>query len=263
MKGASTSPWNEAVLDILTDRLMKELDNKRPSPFPKKSWAYWEAAIHKTFCRIKQEWSRVQPHRTNTGCIKEADETEEHRNMYTDKTLKRIRVQERRVRVRFNSLPMTGGWSHLKKYDWCLMIAQGIAEMKEAAEENDANIWRWLVDVLERLGENGMSSDESGVENEIETIYHIKMMPWRRNIVTELQIIDDQWLVDIDIFTPRGSKPVKRRWGIRNIQSSRKAVANLPHAFYNEWLERQPPKFHAGIPDEKFKWYSIHGCRHT
>ena len=144
------------------------------------------------------------------------------------------------------------------------MIAQGIAEMKEVAEENDANIWRWLVDVLEWLGENGMSSDESGVEIEIETIYHMKMMPWRRNIVTELQIIDDQRLVDTDIFTPRGSKPVKRRRGIRNIQSFRKAVANLPRAFYNEeWLERQPPKFHAGISDEKFKWYSIRGCRHT
>lgn len=109
MKGAPTSPWNEAVLDILTDRLMKELDNKRPPPFPKKSRAYWEAAIRKKFCRIKQEWSRAQPRRTNTGRIEEADETEERRNMYTDKTLKRIRVRERRVRVRFSSLPMTGG----------------------------------------------------------------------------------------------------------------------------------------------------------
>ena len=117
---------------------------------------------------------------------------------------------------------------------------------------------------MEWLGENGMSSDKSGVEIKIKTIYHTKTMPWRRNIVTELQIIDNQRLVDMDIFTPRGSKPVKPRQGIRNIQSSCKAVANLPCAFYNEeWLERQPPKFHAGIPDEKFKWYSIRGCRCT
>ena len=109
MKGAPTSPWNEAVLDILTDQLVKELDNKRPPPFPKKSRAYWEAAIRKRFCCIKQEWSQAQPHRTNTGHIEEADETEELRNMYMDKTLKRIRVRERRVRVRFSSLPMTGG----------------------------------------------------------------------------------------------------------------------------------------------------------
>ena len=109
MKGAPTSPWNEVVLDILTDRLMKELNNKRPPLFPKKSRAYWEVAICKKFCCIKQEWSWAQPHRTNTGHIEEADKTEERRNMYTDKTLKRIRVRERRVRVRFSSLPMTGG----------------------------------------------------------------------------------------------------------------------------------------------------------
>ena len=109
MKGVPTSSWNEAVLDILTDRLMMELDNKRPPPFPKKTRPYWEAAIRKKFCRIKQEWSRAQPRRTNTGCIEDANEIEERRSMHMDKTLKRIRVRERRVRVRFSSWPMTGG----------------------------------------------------------------------------------------------------------------------------------------------------------
>ena len=37
IKGAPTSPWNEVVLGILTDRLITELENKRPSPFPKKT----------------------------------------------------------------------------------------------------------------------------------------------------------------------------------------------------------------------------------
>ena len=81
--------------------------------------------------------------------------------------------------------------------------------MKEEAEENDANIWRWLADILEQLGADGMSSDESGIEDEIEIIYNTKAMPWRKDLETELQIIDDQRLVDMDIFTPRGSKPVK------------------------------------------------------
>jgi len=88
--------------------------------------------------------------------------------------------------------------------------------MKKDAEEDDANIWRWLADILEWLGADGMSSDESGMEDEIEIIYHMKVMPWRRDLETELRIIDNQRLVDTDIFAPRGSKPVKRRWGIGN-----------------------------------------------
>ena len=88
--------------------------------------------------------------------------------------------------------------------------------MKKDVEEDDTNIWRWLADVLERLGTDGMSSDESGMEEEIEIIYHTKVMPWRRDLETELRIIDNQRLVDTDIFAPRGSKPVKRRWGIGN-----------------------------------------------
>ena len=135
--------------------------------------------------------------------------------------------------------------------------------MKKDAEEDDANIWRWLADILERLGADGMSSDESGMEEEIEIIYHTKVMPWRRDLETELRIIDNQRLVDTDIFTPRGSKLVKWRRGIGNPQSSRKAVAGLPWVFYDEeWLERQPLKFHAQIPTEKFKWYSIYGYSH-
>ena len=136
--------------------------------------------------------------------------------------------------------------------------------MKEEAEENDANIWRWLADVLEQLGADGMSSDESGIEDEIKIIYNTKVMPWRKDLETELQIIDDQQLVDMDIFTPRGLKPVKQRRGTRNLQTSHRVVAGLPWTFYDkEWLERQPPKFHAQIPAEKFKWYNIYGCRRT
>jgi len=58
--------------------------------------------------------------------------------------------------------------------------------MKKDAEEDDANIWRWLADILEWLGADGMSSDESGMEDEIEIIYHMKVMPWRRDLETEL-----------------------------------------------------------------------------
>jgi len=108
MSGAPTSPWNEAIVDILTDRLITELEKIKPPLFPKKTRMYWEVAIREKFCRIKQEWAQAQPHITDTGQIEHANEIEERRIKYTDRRLKRTRVRERRVRVRLGSLPNEG-----------------------------------------------------------------------------------------------------------------------------------------------------------
>ena len=53
MSGAPTSPWNEAIVDILTDQLITELEKIKPPLFPKKTWMYWEVVIREKFCRIK------------------------------------------------------------------------------------------------------------------------------------------------------------------------------------------------------------------
>jgi len=108
MSGAPTSPWNEAIVDILTDRLITELEKIKPPPFPKKTRMYWEVAIHEKFCHIKREWAQAQPHITDTGQIEHADEIEERRIKYTNRRLKRTRVQEQRVRVVLGSLPNEG-----------------------------------------------------------------------------------------------------------------------------------------------------------
>jgi hypothetical protein len=47
--------------------------------------------------------------------------------------------------------------------------------------------------LLQHLGEDGMSSDKSDVEGELDTtVFQVKMMLWRRNIDRELDIIDKQ-----------------------------------------------------------------------
>lgn len=126
--------------------------------------------------------------------------------------------------------------------------------------DEDANIWEWLSSVLERLGPEGMSSDESAVEDGIHVAYRTRITPWRRRMEKELEIIDTQRFVDADIYTPRGSKPVKRIRGTANNMSARRPVATLPRVFYDkDWLERQPSKFLEQVPDETFPWYSILG----
>jgi hypothetical protein len=58
--------------------------------------------------------------------------------------------------------------------------------------------------VIETLGRDGMSSDESEVEDEssypkfwIE--YMTKRMPWRKDILSELQILDEEQWQDREI----------------------------------------------------------------
>jgi len=97
MSSTPTSPWNEAIVDILMDRLITELKMIKPPLFPKKTWIYWEVVIREKFCCIKREWAQAQPHIMDMGQIEHANEIEEHRIKYTDRRLKRTRVQEQRV----------------------------------------------------------------------------------------------------------------------------------------------------------------------
>jgi hypothetical protein len=46
--------------------------------------------------------------------------------------------------------------------------------------EEDFSAWRWLQQLVKMLREGGMSSEESNVENDIETVLHVKNMVWRQ-----------------------------------------------------------------------------------
>jgi hypothetical protein len=85
-----------------------------------------------------------------------------------------------------------------------------IIAMKSADSESNLPIWKWLGDLLQHMGTDGMSSEESENEGDLDNVLRVKTIPWRRNMGNELAIIDRQQLADDDIFTPRGSKPIKR-----------------------------------------------------
>ena len=113
---------------------------------------------------------------------------------------------------------------------------------------------------MRELGPDGTSSDECGLEDGIKEVYYTKVMLWRRELERELRIIDEQWLVDTDLFTPRGLKPGKRIQGSGNLRISCPALASLLQLFYNEqWLDTQPSKLHMQVSMENFKWYNILG----
>ena len=82
-----------------------------------------------------------------------------------------------------------------------------------------------------------MSSEESDLENEVEEVLLVKHMDWHHAIEQELDFVDLQCLVDVDVFTPQGSWPMKRIRASGNPLSSRDLVKGLPMMLYNRaWV---------------------------
>ena len=125
---------------------------------------------------------------------------------------------------------------------------------KEAKGDGDAVAWRFLNDIIITLGSDGMSSEDSEGED-TEPIFCTHILPWRKDITKELNIIDQQRQRDSDVFSPRGAKAAKRIRSDNFSKSERKAVKGLPRPFYDQsWLVQNN-----GMPsDVPFRWMTVY-----
>jgi len=140
------------------------------------------------------------------------------------------------------------------------MVLDNIIAIKSEDLDDDLPSWKWLQRLIKTLGEDGMSSEESSVENSVTNILRVKNMDWRRNIEKELEIVDLQQIIDKDIFSPQGSRPLPRKRAPDNPVTSRDPVMGLPKVLYDGlWMlelnERQ--KGSLKISDEKFPWMKV------
>jgi len=142
-----------------------------------------------------------------------------------------------------------------------LNIVNRLIEIKEEEESNDLPIWHWLHTVITKLGEDGMSSDESDTDERTGLpIYRVKNMTWRRKMAYELSMIDKQRLLDKDIYASKGAKPTARIRDDRNGDSRRATPAGKPKKMYcAAWLGEQTPQKRRKlmISDEDFQWLSV------
>ena len=113
------------------------------------------------------------------------------------------------------------------------MILNNIITIKSEDLDDDLPSWKWLQRLIKTLGEDGMSSEESSVENSVTNVLRVKNMDWRRNIKKELEIIDLQQVIDKDIFSPQGSRPLPRKCAPDNPVMSWDLVMGLPKALYD------------------------------
>ena len=124
----------------------------------------------------------------------------------------------------------------------------------------DLSSWKWLHCLVKTLGEHGMSSEESALENSVENVLRVKQMDWRRNIDCKLGIVDRERILDSDIFSPQGSKPLPRKRAADNPVTSRKPVTGLPLALYDSaWFVQLTDRQVEALQPSKdtFSWKKV------
>ncbi|KAI6104993.1 hypothetical protein EDD17DRAFT_1463787, partial [Pisolithus thermaeus] len=166
-----SSAWNGAIIDNLLWALQTRCkDENWPIHW---SDAYLRSLIVDRYRWLRTVWRNAQPKLMGKGVLETLAEME----------------------------------SWLVAAQEALLKANRQTTCRHNAEENedDANAWKWLKDLTTTLGEHGMSSEESGIENEVEVVLRVKTLPWRRSVEQELDLIDLQQLLDDDIFAPQGA----------------------------------------------------------
>ncbi|KAI6094941.1 hypothetical protein EDD16DRAFT_1903703 [Pisolithus croceorrhizus] len=126
-----------------------------------------------------------------------------------------------------------------------VMVLDEMVKSKSEAQDDDLQSWKWLRSLIKMLGEHGMSSEESSVENGVENVLRVKNMPWRRNI---------------DLGTGNSSKPLTHKRSPDNPSTTRDAVKALPLALYDgAWFaqltERQIEALN--VPQQTFSWMKV------
>ncbi|KAG1775989.1 hypothetical protein EV702DRAFT_1046623 [Suillus placidus] len=142
-----------------------------------------------------------------------------------------------------------------EKFETRKKVTSALLSDRIATGKDDQAVWVYLQSLVETLGKDGMSSDESEHEDGEVQVFRLKKMPWRADVDHEMHIIDQQRLAGAANFTPHGSKPAKR---FRNAiqESSRPAIKGLPRALYNSsWLNAQSPSF--TVSDKKLQRMEI------
>ena len=135
-------------------------------------------------------------------------------------------------------------------------------DLKTEDNAQDLGAWKWLLDLLDQLGENGMSSEESNIDGRTGMeVYYVKEMTWRRDVQHEMRVIDDERHKEKQLFTHKGAKPVSRIRNGAKGGTRRPAPKGLAKMLYSkDWLEElsAADRRSLEISDEKFKWMVIH-----
>ncbi|KAG2339632.1 hypothetical protein BDR05DRAFT_1003141 [Suillus weaverae] len=165
-KNGSKTPWNSKIIDLL----LGELQRRGVA----EGWPFCRSLQAPVYC-LDGWQSKI----TAKGAPETPVEVEVRLIVKKDQTLK----VTHQTTCRKN------------KYLRRLMVLNNLVKQKTDNQEDDPPAWQWLRQLVKTLGDCGMSSEESDLENDIETV-RVKNMVWRQAIECELDIVDRQRLVE-------------------------------------------------------------------
>ncbi|KAG1802903.1 uncharacterized protein HD556DRAFT_1437962 [Suillus plorans] len=217
MATTHNSKWNQKVIDLLCS----------------------QDDITLKFSQCHKCWRKAQPLTLSDGTRETMQQVGDRLVDQMNERLRLARVLTRRV----------------TKFETRKKVMSTLLSDRNATGKDDQAVWAYLQSIMENLGKDGMSSDESEHEDGDVQVFRRKSMPWRADFSQEMQIIDQQRLTGATIFTPCGSKPAKRLHNV-NRESSCVPIEGLPRAFYNpSWLTDQRPSF--TVSKKKFQRMEI------
>jgi hypothetical protein len=108
-------------------------------------------------------------------------------------------------------------------------------------QEPDLWAWKWLKELLRNLGEQGMSSDETEVDNQGRTYFSIKKLPWRARVECQLKMIDDRRMQERSELNRKGAVPTTRLRTNNAVASERSPPQKRPKGVFDKhWLQECP-----------------------
>lgn len=118
--------------------------------------------------------------------------------------------------------------------------------------------WEYALSILQNLGKEGMSSDESEIEQteaSTRNIFLVKHLLWRRDIERLLRAVDDvRYLEPSGIYSPQGSKPVPRATENDPLVSCRPPPESLSPTMLDLTWAQSHRDIKGRLTGKKFTW---------
>jgi hypothetical protein len=133
-------------------------------------------------------------------------------------------------------------------------VAALILLLRELGDVN-VEVWQRIYHILNWMGKDGMSSEESGDENG-HHVMRVHYFDWRRKDATSMmQLIDSIRTLRPNLFNPNGAKPVAR---VRIPEPSKRPPPKLyPKSFYDSaWYDSLSygERMDLRVHKEKVEW---------
>ena len=260
MTAGPESPWNSSVLEFLALETQKEQMKSRHD-LPDRPYEYFLDLVRDKYKRARVSWKRAQPKVNDRDALENPEEVEARLLSSKDRQRAIARIRERRANVSETLYHKFWKLTHDQKYEHRMLTIDETIGCKEQEDAPDVGNWKWLREVVEELGVDGMSSEDSGDEDDIEPVYRPRIMVWRRNLDMELKIIDDEYRRIARMKARRGPRPTPRKRSPANNITTRDPVRGLPFEFYNErWLAKQTDHYverTLNMSRRAFKWKQL------